>query len=335
METQYSGDTVILVFPDGTGPALLSCMIAGIPLNRVHELNYSPGEIRLDINMKSTRALLNSGVLTDDYKATLADGRQELKRLRSMKTEDLISLKDQKLEEDRLEMEVAAKQRETKRIAKDKQDQEAREARAREIEQVRQKRLEEKSLSGDESGDTTPVMVVAGAIGASTVAASLSSGGNEEEQEVVSTENEQPVMGTNETAADLVSDAGAGIEMTDRPMVDILDINTNVEPLIPHDDDDFRPTLFAPTKETDALLPVDNIAGENATELTMQRINGDRQATFPPPRKSRDPVKAAEEAMKEYMELDDGGSEWLQMMSDLMLEEDEDDNDEQPQGLRP
>lgn len=43
LETQYSGDTVVLVFPDGTGPALLSAMIAGVPFNRVHELEYQPG----------------------------------------------------------------------------------------------------------------------------------------------------------------------------------------------------------------------------------------------------------------------------------------------------
>eukprot|EP00957_Ditylum_brightwellii_P094576 7203407-Ditylum_brightwellii.AAC.1 len=28
----------------GTGPAVLSCLFAGIPLDRVHELNFAPGE---------------------------------------------------------------------------------------------------------------------------------------------------------------------------------------------------------------------------------------------------------------------------------------------------
>ena len=40
LETQYSGDDILLIFPDGTSPALLSCMIAGIPYNRVHELEF-------------------------------------------------------------------------------------------------------------------------------------------------------------------------------------------------------------------------------------------------------------------------------------------------------
>ena len=45
--------------------------------------------------------------------------------------------------------------------------------------------------------------------------------------------------------------------------------------------------------------------------------------------------KAADEAMREYMESDDGGSEWLAMMSDLMHEKDEGDMDEHLPGLRP
>uniref|UniRef100_A0A7S2P922 Uncharacterized protein n=1 Tax=Leptocylindrus danicus TaxID=163516 RepID=A0A7S2P922_9STRA len=53
LETYYSGDTILLIFPDGTGPALLSSLIAGIPLNRVHELQFSPGEIRMDITYES------------------------------------------------------------------------------------------------------------------------------------------------------------------------------------------------------------------------------------------------------------------------------------------
>lgn len=29
LESFYSGDTVLVIFPDGTGPALLSCLIGG------------------------------------------------------------------------------------------------------------------------------------------------------------------------------------------------------------------------------------------------------------------------------------------------------------------
>jgi len=49
LETQRSGDTVLLIFPDGTGPALLTCLINDIPLNRVHEFEFEPGEFRLNV----------------------------------------------------------------------------------------------------------------------------------------------------------------------------------------------------------------------------------------------------------------------------------------------
>ena len=178
METQYSGDTVLLVFPDGTGPALLSAMIAGIPFNRVHELNVRPGEIRLDVNMKSTKALLNSGTLmpTEDYKAKLAEGRQELKRLRSIKSGDIVSVKDQKLEDDRLEMEAAAKQRETNRLAKDKSDHLARETRAREIQEERQRRRQRTEADIDNTG---PVLVGTGAVGVTAAAVAMFSGSSD------------------------------------------------------------------------------------------------------------------------------------------------------------
>ena len=80
LETQYSGDTVLLVFPDGTGPALLTCLMGGIPLNRVHEFEYRPGEVRLDINYNTAHALLESKP-SDEYLAAIERGQSKLKKL--------------------------------------------------------------------------------------------------------------------------------------------------------------------------------------------------------------------------------------------------------------
>jgi len=83
LETLYSGDTVLLVFPDGTGPALLSCLIAGIPLDKVHELQYQPGEIRFDVNYDSINVLASSlQPPSQTYLDKLQRGRDELKQLR-------------------------------------------------------------------------------------------------------------------------------------------------------------------------------------------------------------------------------------------------------------
>lgn len=45
----------MLVFPDGTGPAVLSCLIGGIPLNQAHDLNFSCGEVRYNISYETIR----------------------------------------------------------------------------------------------------------------------------------------------------------------------------------------------------------------------------------------------------------------------------------------
>lgn len=80
LETQYSGDTILLVFGDGTSPALLTALIAGIPLNRVHELNFEPGEIRYDITQGS---ILNSlHEMSPAYYEKLSRGRVTLQKLR-------------------------------------------------------------------------------------------------------------------------------------------------------------------------------------------------------------------------------------------------------------
>ena len=72
---------VLLVFPDGTGPALLSCLIGGIPLDRVHELQFRPGEIRCDVTFDTVDAIA-SRQPSSTYFDALERGRIELKQLR-------------------------------------------------------------------------------------------------------------------------------------------------------------------------------------------------------------------------------------------------------------
>eukprot|EP00978_Attheya_sp_CCMP212_P003573 scaffold7494_cov55-Attheya_sp.AAC.5 len=81
LESTFSGDTIVLVFPDGTGPALLTALIGGIPLNRVHELNFNPGELRFDVNYENAWATLPESP-SREYLETLDRGRQQLKVLR-------------------------------------------------------------------------------------------------------------------------------------------------------------------------------------------------------------------------------------------------------------
>jgi broad specificity phosphatase PhoE len=120
LESQYSGDTILLVFPDGTGPALLSAMIAGIPYNRVHELEYHPGEIRFDVTMESTLKLWKQKQFVEGeaYNEILKQGRLALKELRA--THDsggtVTNLKDKRIEEERIIIENEYRKKQQQRI---------------------------------------------------------------------------------------------------------------------------------------------------------------------------------------------------------------------------
>ncbi|GAX29522.1 hypothetical protein FisN_36Hh016 [Fistulifera solaris] len=124
LESQYSGDTILLIFPDGTGPALLSAMIAGIPYNRIHELEFSPGEIRLDITKKSVLELWKTKQEDmSEYLDVLEEGRKQLAILRKQ-TGDIVSLKDVKLEEERIAIDKKYQEKERKRkIMEEKENQ--------------------------------------------------------------------------------------------------------------------------------------------------------------------------------------------------------------------
>lgn len=98
LETQFSGDTILLVFPDGTSPALLMCLMAGIPLNRVHEFNFNPGEVRYDVKMDMILSSAHSFTTTttinnnndekySHYVAAIERGREKLKKAREVPIE--------------------------------------------------------------------------------------------------------------------------------------------------------------------------------------------------------------------------------------------------------
>jgi hypothetical protein len=100
-----SGEIILAIFPDGTGPALLSCMIAGIPFKDVHALEFVPGEVRVDITPESVRALFEKRKDDPEYLAILEDGNEKLASLRRQTS--IIGLKEQMAERERLEIDAA------------------------------------------------------------------------------------------------------------------------------------------------------------------------------------------------------------------------------------
>jgi hypothetical protein len=177
-EGQYSGDDILLVFPDATSPALLACMMAGIPFNKVHELDYQPGEIRMNVTPESALELLKQREEDlSSYKDMVAKGQTELKRLRSMDMNTIVSKKDKIIEKERIEMDQAYEENLRKREEK------ANQVKAVEAERLRQR-------GGSDEG-TIPPIVIAGVLGAFTAGASLSQAKtNEKSLEETSSSND-------------------------------------------------------------------------------------------------------------------------------------------------
>lgn len=108
VESRRTDETILLIFPDGTGPALLSAMMAGIPLDRVHELEFGPGEIRKNVTPESVRALYESVRDSPNYIATVEKGKGALGQLRSSEG-DIVSLKDRRSDDEERAIEAVVK----------------------------------------------------------------------------------------------------------------------------------------------------------------------------------------------------------------------------------
>jgi hypothetical protein len=149
LETQYSGDTVLLVFPDGTGPSLLTCLIGGIPLNRVHEFEYSNGEVRLDINYKSAQVYLDS-IPSEDYLGVIKNGEMELAALRD--NNEILDVREQQyLEEQVFEEEKSDLMEEVDRMDNAKTN-----------EEKEQERKEESLMKSSNSENIASIAAISG-----------------------------------------------------------------------------------------------------------------------------------------------------------------------------
>ena len=175
LETLYSGDTVLLIFPDGTGPAALSCLIGGIPLNRVHELQFQPGEIRVDVNYNSINALASQPP-TQTYLDILQRGRVELKELRA--NPDLLrNVKDLAYEEER-KLEVEALDAKRKEDANEKELERQRKREAILLQAQNSNSLDFNSLGMLGAGIAAGTVVLSSTLGSSETDESIDTGNN-------------------------------------------------------------------------------------------------------------------------------------------------------------
>lgn len=305
LETQYSGDTILLVFPDGTGPALLSAMISGIPLNQVHVLEYQPGELRMDVTRQSTLDLfkVKQQQAREVYMTSLQRGDEELEKLRSLDMTTMINKKDQLLEDEQMAIELEYHKKKDAQRRKEEEAEQARLARQQEIEMIRKERQEvaeearlakHPQVASKDAGVSTKSVdpnVVIGGIVAGVVIGGVS------------------ILGFIPNDADKAKRDVQNSRSTPRKLPE------------PETDDDSREPSLANLGEKDAVdgtnIPTE---GDRATE---KRPSLYERSPPPSPPTEEDRVEAARIAMEGYMNKDDGGDDWLQMMNQLMDDEDE------------
>lgn len=283
LETLYSGDTILLIFPDGTGPALLSCLMAGIPLNRVHELEFKSGELRINVTPESTLELWATKRDSPEYQETIARGRVALKQLQSTSPDTIVSKMDQQIEAERIELEREYQEKKTAQRLRNEEQERQRAERTSKL--AAEKELREASSS--RSGPDPVVLGLVGAIGVGGAAIAVA-----------------PSTPSTGTASD--------------------------EEIGGRDEPETSP-----------------VSGLYANPVEVRRINGDRNTTYvtepisalpfpggvgimeaPPAPPALSPQEAAERAMDEYMNRDDGAQEWLQSLADILDEpEDESERD--------
>ena len=304
LETQYAGDNIVLVFPDGTSPALLSAMIAGIPYNKAHLLEYEPGEIRLGV----TRESISNFYETKKYASILDKGQKELQRLRSLDEDQLVSKKDEMIEQERIAMEEKLRQKENERRKLEEQERLTRMKRQKELEQQRQeqrlKRIQ--NVNGDPNGSVDepenwlPSILSIAALGGGLAVAGLSTSSDD-------IGDAGGKKASNTTTAE--DDGPERVEVSSKPSSLELENDT-----------------LASGSISEEELITSNVTLDDSTEDEVEEQEEQQQ---PPPPTEEDKIISAQEAMDEYLNQDDGGEAWLKAMEEIIDENDDDDLNEQ------
>mmetsp|Transcript_23051 Transcript_23051/g.46915 ORF Transcript_23051/g.46915 Transcript_23051/m.46915 type:complete len:567 (+) Transcript_23051:121-1821(+) len=265
LETQYSGDEIVLVFPDGGSPALLSCLIAGIPLNKCHALNFAPGEIRFNVNMENSLKLLDEKISSPEYNDAVTMGNEQLVALRTAPVEE---------EEKKFVDPSPSATTETVAIKPSKQSELA------------------KALASDGQKEIpgSPDFFSFWALGAAGSLAMWNGGKEKEDEEPILERSSVPTL------------AFANATGTSTSLF---------EPSTTFDAVNLQSTT---SRKTVATVP------RNVAEEKVGFMNPNVFEDVPVLTKE-ERIEAANKAMEEYLNQDDGGEAWLSAMNEIMNED--------------
>lgn len=243
LETLYSGDEILLIFPDGTGPALLSCLIGGIRLDRVHELNFEPSEVRENVDYSSVNAIMTE-LPSPYYSEIIECGRKELRQLRENPNEQR-NVKDLKFEEEQLVAEAQKKEKQEQEERKARQNeldrrQKLEDERRRKEEQRKERLLQaqqreiERERVREESDNSSDIGITGGAAAAAILLASSSAIANSKQSAVIDTVADNPDQ--NDVSNVTITEANSVEDVEEiKENLSIIFINTSE-----HEEDDIE-----------------------------------------------------------------------------------------------
>jgi hypothetical protein len=306
LETQLSGDSILLIFPDGTGPAVMSCLIAGIPLNRVHEISFQPGELRMDVNYNNVRALLPA-TPTAAYLEKIERGNAHLQVLRA-NPEALVNEKDRMYEQ-----EVIAEQE------KDAESKKALLAQRQAENTERDSRYGVAAANGQKMADFFPDAFSIGAIG---IAASLATwrfnGDDDDEKDMGQKLDYEKASPDNQ---------GSAAEPTRTTYRELQAMEDKIKTAPIHIPELSQPSAAGSSQNPHAELQAMENLIESAPIFIPNfspsgGLHGSPHGIVVGPTEE-EKKQIARKAMKEYLDQDDGSGAFLSLMSDLMVEDDD------------
>lgn len=310
LETSLSGDDILLIFPDATGPAVLSALIGGIPLNHVHEYAFAPGELRLDVNYQSVRATWPTSP-SEEYNSTIARGQEHLKVLRNTDPDDIVNVQEQDyLREQLVAKNEAAKFQAKQEAARDEAKKKERARQGQQQEQVNrlgiQREAERAERRAKYVSDSQVLMDAASLLGLGLASAMVAWKGNSE----------------NNSIADKESDTDK-IKALRSPTVSTpdKDLIPKYESEMIIQDDHFVIETSSEKMESLTENHQELAVLENKIEKAPIEIQGFKSGA----QIKAERLERAQQAMDQYMSSDDGGEAWLNVMFALAKEEDHED----------
>jgi broad specificity phosphatase PhoE len=291
-EGHCSGDTILLIFGDGTGPALLTALITGFPLQRVHEIEYNAGEVRLDINKDPLASFP-----TEKSKAYLSKIREGQASLETLRNEEKI-LANQEAQEK----------------AERKEFKEKRHERALQLRE--QANIDRQSLERPKAMDfqfNTLSAISVGSV-ATIISSVLSSKEITDENILMGEEDDAATTNSsNNDDIQIAPELQKSADQVSRSSVvspkEITDENTMIE------------------EENNAATTNNGISNDDIqTAPELQKLADlVSQASFTIPeianKEKEERARIAQEAMNEYMNRDDGGEAFIDFVSDLLHED--------------